>query len=253
MRSGLKHPHDDGGNDRPTFSRTQYREPDDGLWTVMSYNDIGTKMSAGHQVTPMPLDILAIQQIYGANMTYHTGDDVYQLTDDNAVRTIWDAGGIDIITAAGLNFAVIIDLRQGGFSKHGNPTADGVDAQTAVAYNVMIENATGGTRNDTIYGNDVANILTGGGGTDKFYGYGGDDTYYITGGTVAKGRTAASISSTRPSAHALSANVENLYPHRRRQHQRHRQCAGQRDPGQQRQQYPERRRRRGHADRRRRQ
>ena len=208
---GLKHPHDDGGNDRPTFTDLNISSKDDGLWTVMSYNDIGTKLSAGHQATPMPLDILAIQQIYGANMTYHTGDDVYQLTDDNAVRTIWDAGGVDTISAAALNFAVTIDLRQGGFSKHGNPTVDGVEAQTAVAYNVVIENATGGLKNDTIHGNDAANILTGGGGTDKFYGYGGDDIYYITGGTISEGASGGFDIVYSTVTHVLSANVENLF------------------------------------------
>ncbi len=208
---GLKHPHDDGGNGRPTFAELNMAGKDDGLWSVMSYNDIGTKISAGHQATPMPLDILAIQQIYGANMTYHTGDDVYQLTDDNAVRTIWDAGGIDIISAAGLNFAVTIDLRQGGFSRHGNATVDGVEAQTAVAYNVVIENATGGKKNDTIYGNDAANILNGGGGTDKFFGFGGDDTYYITGGTISEGAGGGFDIVHSTVSHALSANVENLF------------------------------------------
>lgn len=208
---GLKHPHDDGGNGRPTFAELSIAGKDDGLWSVMSYNDIGTKISAGHQVTPMPLDILAIQQIYGANMTYHAGDDVYQLSDDNAVRTIWDAGGIDAISAAGLNFAVTIDLRQGGFSRHGNATVDGVEAQTAVAYNVVIENATGGTKNDTIYGNDAANILTGGGGSDKFFGFGGDDTYYITGGTISEGANGGFDIVYSTVSHALSANVENLF------------------------------------------
>ena len=208
---GLKHPHDDGGNDRQTFAELNIAGKDDGLWTVMSYHEAGTKISAGHQATPMPLDILAIQQIYGANMTYHTGDDVYQLTDDNAVRTIWDAGGIDTISAAGLNFAVTIDLRQGGFSRHGNATVDGVEAQTAVAYNVVIENATGGTKNDTIYGNDAANILTGGGGIDKFFGFGGDDAYYITGGTISEGANAGFDIVHSSATHALSANVENLF------------------------------------------
>ncbi len=208
---GLKHPHDDGGNGRPTFAELNMAGKDDGLWSVMSYNDIGTKISAGHQATPMPLDILAIQQIYGANMTYHTGDDVYQLTDDNAVRTIWDAGGIDTISAAGLNFAVTIDLRQGGFSRHGNATVDGVEAQTAVAYNVVIENATGGKKNDIIYGNDAANILTGGGGADKFFGFGGDDTYYITGGTISEGTGGGFDIVYSTVSHALSANLENLF------------------------------------------
>ena len=47
--------------------------------TVMSYDIVAPEPGpSGFAVTPMPLDILAIQHIYGANMTYRTGDDVYK-------------------------------------------------------------------------------------------------------------------------------------------------------------------------------
>src|SRR5262249_27557917 len=89
---GLKHPDDDGGNSRPTFAQLGISDLDSQQYTVMN-TDIG--QVSGLPATPMPLDILAIQQIYGANMSYHTGDDVYTLQTDGVVRTIWDAGGID--------------------------------------------------------------------------------------------------------------------------------------------------------------
>ncbi len=50
----------------------------------------------------------------------------------------------------------------------------------AIAYDVDIENATGGSGNDIITGNDLANVLIGNGGNDTINGAGGNDT--INGG-----------------------------------------------------------------------
>jgi serralysin len=46
----------------------------------------------------------------------------------------------------------------------------------AIAYNTIIEDATGGSARDLLWGNDVANILNGGGGDDVLKGFGGNDT-----------------------------------------------------------------------------
>ena len=50
----------------------------------------------------------------------------------------------------------------------------------AIAYDVDIENGTGGSGNDIITGNDLANVLIGNGGADTINGAGGNDT--INGG-----------------------------------------------------------------------
>jgi serralysin len=68
---GLKHPGDDGGNSRPTFTELGIAGMNAMQYTVMSVVSQGGILSAGFPATPMPLDILAIQQIYGANMSYH--------------------------------------------------------------------------------------------------------------------------------------------------------------------------------------
>ncbi len=47
-----------------------------------------------------------------------------------------------------------------------------------------IENLTGGKGNDTITGNDLANVLTGGSGKDKLYGLGNNDTFQTVDGLV---------------------------------------------------------------------
>ncbi|TAL26769.1 MAG: type I secretion C-terminal target domain-containing protein [Alphaproteobacteria bacterium] len=174
---GLKHPFDNGGNGRPI-----HNEYDSGYDTVMSYNDpqyvdynfIYT-YSQGFQATPMPLDILAIQHIYGANMSYHTGNDTYTLTNNGIVSTIWDAGGIDTLDASSLSAGLKLTIVEGGLMKYGLYSA------TAIAYNVTIENITGTAFNDTITGNAADNILNGGGGADTIDGGVGADT--ITGGT----------------------------------------------------------------------
>ena len=57
--------------------------------------------------------------------------------------------------------------------------AEGVDIGTDVLIN--IQNATGGAGDDTIIGNDIANILSGGGGNDIIFGGAGTDTAGYTG------------------------------------------------------------------------
>ena len=177
---GLKHPHDDGLNGRPTFEELGIAAYDDGYWTVMSYNDPPSPSFAyGYQATPMPLDILAIQHIYGANTSYHTGDDVYQLYDDGIVKTIWDAGGSDTLSAASLAFGVSLDLREGAFIEHGFK-----GSTTAIAFGTVIENAIGSAYADSLTGNDSANVFDGGGGADLITGLGGIDYALYVGNRV---------------------------------------------------------------------
>ncbi len=169
---GLKHPFD-SVNGHLSFSSLGISARDNQLDTVMSYNPPpgSSTLSRGFPATPMPLDILAIQYIYGANMSYHAGNDVYRLANDGIVKTIWDARGIDTLDASNLNFSVTLDLRPGAFNYHGN-----TGAVTAIAYNVTIENATGGSGNDTLTGNSVGNTLNGGTGNDTLDGGAGNDT-----------------------------------------------------------------------------
>lgn len=206
---GLKHPDDDGGNGRPTFSQLGISSLDSTNETVMSNNDpSGQSGSSGHSTTPMPLDILAIQQIYGANMSYHTGDDVYTFPSNGAPSTIWDAGGVDSIDASSALFPVTIDLHAGNFS-----TDTGFNgSKLAIAYGVTIENAIGGLGNDTIIGNDADNTLDGGGGADQLSGGKGNDTYNVDSpGDVATenaGEGTDLVNSLL--SYTLPANVENL-------------------------------------------
>ena len=96
---GLKHPNDDGGNGRPTFAQLGISTSDSERWTVMTNNHTEVNFFGGYAASPMPADILAIQQIYGANMSYHVGNDTYLLPNPlisvHQMRwTVWDAGGV---------------------------------------------------------------------------------------------------------------------------------------------------------------
>jgi Ca2+-binding RTX toxin-like protein len=181
---GLKHPFDPS----VTVNAVVPDSLDSQSFTVMSYS-VSTDSSAVstnfYPTTPMLLDIQAIQYIYGANYKYNAGDSVYSFTDANNYReTIWDGGGIDSIDYAG-RWNSTIDLRAGEGSSIGNPiyayTSTGAIARTLfnvfIAYGVTIENASGGSGNDTITGNDADNSLDGGAGNDTLYGGAGNDTF----------------------------------------------------------------------------
>ncbi|MCI0431070.1 MAG: M10 family metallopeptidase C-terminal domain-containing protein, partial [Rhodospirillales bacterium] len=170
---GLKHPHDDGANLRPTFTDLGIEEFDSNSWTVMSFNTITNFFDAGQAATPMPFDILAIQEIYGPNLSFHAGNDTYLLKQDFIVKTVWDAGGVDTFSAAGLPEGATINLNEGSFSSHG------LLSSTAIAFNVTIENAIGSSFADTLIGNGGSNLLDGKAGADAMSGGAGDDIYVV--------------------------------------------------------------------------
>jgi serralysin len=203
---GLKHPHDDGANGRPTATDLGVPQYDNGMWTVMSYDATSSQLDIGHQATPMPLDILAIQEIYGANLSYRTGDDLYLLADDNVVKTIWDAGGVDTISAAQLGGGVAVDLHEGSFIHSGSYST------TAIAFNVTIENAVGSAGSYTLIGNAANNVLDGAVGADRLEGGLGDDTYLVdSAGDFVVESAGAGMDTVRSTIGLiLSADVENL-------------------------------------------
>ncbi|WP_197078296.1 M10 family metallopeptidase C-terminal domain-containing protein [Hoeflea sp. IMCC20628] len=148
---------------------------DNNKYTIMSYTsnpDTGLD-NEGY----LAFDIAALQQRWGANMNTATGNDVYTGPRIPTVDVIWDAGGTDKLSAFGYSTDVLIDLNEGAFSRFG--TNDDV----AIAYGVVIENATGGNSHDLIIGNAQANTLAGGNGNDNLSGGGGND-YFIGGNGI---------------------------------------------------------------------
>ena len=164
----------------------------------------GEVYNYGYMAGPMAFDIAAIQYLYGAKTDQNSDDNTYYLPTSNTFgtffETIWDTGGVDTIEYAGSENATI-DLRSatlqnevggGGFVS----SADGIyggftiagDFTDAIADSgnetgVIIENATGGSGDDTIVGNGADNDLQGGLGDDKLFGEAGDDFISGDGGS----------------------------------------------------------------------
>jgi serralysin len=176
---GLKHPGDYdaiGGSVDGPFLPTATDNLD---YTQMSYNTgSGFDLNGNYGVTPMVYDIQAIQYLYGANMTYHTGADTYRFVKDSALQCIWDAGGTDTLDFSQCAGATVINLKQGGFSS----TAPGYN-NISIAYNVTIERAIAGSGGSTIYGNDAGNVISGGARNDVIHLGGGSDTVSGGGGS----------------------------------------------------------------------
>lgn len=152
--------------------------------------------------------------IYGFNT--NTDRDAFDFSKTPApIVAIWDAGGNDTIDASGYATEQLIDLTPGSLSSIGGVTFDTAPSfeqtnlnraaagmgpiprstydgnmaalkanaivgrltdNVGIAYGVTIENAIGGSGNDTIIGNAVANVLTGNAGNDVLIGGGGADT-----------------------------------------------------------------------------
>lgn len=187
---GLLHPHNDGdeqGGDPqfPGLTDDPFaygsNNLNQGIFSIMSYNDgyaeVGLSPSAGFgwALGPGAFDIAAVQAIYGANTTTEAGDTFYGLPNWNmggaGWKTIWDAGGEDIISAGNVGFDSFIDLRAatlrdefggGGFVSR----IGGIIGGYTIAAGAVIENASGGWADDVIHGNSANNVLDGGEGID---------------------------------------------------------------------------------------
>ncbi len=187
---GLLHPHNDGdepGGDPqfPGLTDDAFaygsNNLNQGIFSIMSYNDgyfeVGLSPSAGFgwALGPGAFDIAAVHAIYGANMTTNVGATSYALFNQNAAGTgwlsIWDAGGIDTISAGDTAFDSFIDLRAatlkdefggGGFVSR----ISGIVGGLTIAAGAVIENASGGLADDLIHGNSASNVLDGRAGID---------------------------------------------------------------------------------------
>ena len=198
---GMAHPHDTGGNSGimlgvSSSSDTGLYSLNQGLFTVMSYNDAWDTGANGGTPTPGGVgafgfmgtlgafDIALMQLKYGANTTYNNGANTYELAQADGIgtfyQTIWDTAGDDTIRYNGFADAVI-DLRAatldysatgGGYVSY----VDGVHMGYTIAAGVVIERGTGGFGNDIITGNAVNNTLRGRDGNDVLNGGDGGDT-----------------------------------------------------------------------------
>lgn len=189
-------------------------------YTIMSYRSyVGasttqgyTNETWGYAQTPMMYDVAALQHMYGANYATNSGNTTYSWSattgemfvngvgqgvpgGNRIFMTVWDGGGTDTYDFSNYATQLSIDLNPGAWIKTGSSQlarlhyADGSRlAQGNIANALLfqgntaslIENAIGGSANDTIIGNEAANVLHGNGGNDIIYGGAGND--WICGG-----------------------------------------------------------------------
>jgi len=209
---GLKHPHETSGQ----FG-VMPADHDSVEYTVMSYHSyVGSSIgsysigSGSYPQSLMMYDIAAVQAMYGANYTTENGDTIYRWdpttgresingvaeiapTANKIFLTIWDGGGNDTYDFSNYTTSLNIDLRPGSWttvssaqlaSLGGGKVAIGNIANALLYQNnqaSLVENAIGGSGDDIIAGNDVANQLTGGKGNDSLDGGVGIDTARYSG------------------------------------------------------------------------
>jgi serralysin len=209
---GLKHGHITGGisdvamdsdRDSMEFSVMTYRSHVGGSTTGGYTNE-----TWGYAQTLMMYDIRAIQQMYGADFGYNSGNSMYTFSTttgemfidgvgqgtpgaNRIFRTVWDGNGIDTYNFGNYTTNLRVDLTPGGWSDLAVETNfQRAELNTNIyarghVFNALIytdsnpnwiENAIGGSGNDVIIGNDANNHLNGVGGNDTLYGGFGNDT-----------------------------------------------------------------------------
>jgi hypothetical protein len=206
---GLKHSHETGG----PAGTAMPSDRDFQDYTVMAYRRYENAPTSGvssevggRAQSLMMYDIAALQHMYGANFTTNAGNTVYSFStttgqmfingvggdvphSNRIYRTIWDGGGIDTYDFSNYTTDLQIDLTPGGDSFLSQTQLAIVDTSTnrtatanlfnALQYNgdarSLIENANGGSGNDTLFGNAANNVLTGNGGMDSLFGGIGND------------------------------------------------------------------------------
>lgn len=184
---GLKHPFEASDENSATLNPSL----DSASFTVMAYDAAPGYSYSDYFVstvptTPMPLDIIALQYLYGENTTYNSGDNEYVFNQGaDYLQTIYDRGGNDTIRWNGTTQGAMIDLVDGNWSALGNPLTiwdddDNIVSEDELTVNIfvgtIIENAVGGASNDYIYGNSANNRLDGAAGHDYLLGDAGSDT-----------------------------------------------------------------------------
>lgn len=142
-------------------------------------NDTITANASGLNVNGAGLQLKNIQTRILAGMA---GDDRYRFDTDTSlgVYTLNESsGGVDTLDFGSTsNFSINISLGV-TLNQFVNPNLTlGLSSATA------FENVTGGSSNDILRGNSLANVITGGSGYDNMNGGTGDDTYVFSATTA---------------------------------------------------------------------
>ncbi len=188
-------------NEGDTADTPQYTAYDSRAWTVMSYNEASAPYSWGASLsdngrtyedeptTWMPLDVAAIQRIYGLpTASPLSGGQIFGFHSNivgptevffdfnintKPVITIWDEGLGNTLDVSGFATAATIDLNQGDFS-----SVAGLTDNIAIAYGARIDAVVTGAGADMVTANPDGDTITLGGGADTAFGGAGSDLIY---------------------------------------------------------------------------
>jgi len=138
----------------------------------MSYN----RQPEHYYLRFSPLDIAALQYLYGVSATARSSNDSYAVSSAET-NFIWDGAGIDTINASGLSQGANIYLTPGYWGYVGSSRASTITSagQITVNFGTVIENLIGSGHSDSLYGNASGNQIQGGGGSDRIEGWDGHD------------------------------------------------------------------------------
>ena len=185
---GLKHPHDNGGTGRPTFDDLDMHNMDIDYATIMSYNDDAPwNLVSYDPATPMILDVLALQYLYGKNYSTNAGNTIHTISNYKGFyTTLWDASGDDKIDLSNANegwtvilpdtkLSKLVDTNAGLAAPTNSLTANYPTTLVWLAGN--FENVDGSKYSDLITGDSQNNNLNGGSGNDIVWGGSGNDVF----------------------------------------------------------------------------
>jgi len=224
---GLKHPHDDGGTGRPTFSEIDQLDSDIDFMTVMSYDDdYSWNLIEYDPSTPMVLDVLTLQYIYGKNEQANVGDTTYDVSklSDYYYLTLWDAGGSDTIDASDTSDGWTILLPNTSLStlndesvglllpsdQFGSLVVNDDSPSTLSWLLGDFENILGSDYDDTLQGNKLNNTINGGNGNDVYILGGELDDFNFTFGASDTSVTINDANTVIGGTDILT-NVEKFY------------------------------------------
>ncbi len=183
-------------NDFANPQTQQFNATDSRQWSIMSYIDpnVPAKYSAEYTytdtnwgtsadgfvrvpTTPMPLDILAVQRLYGLPAsTPLDGGQVFGFNTNVAapirqffdftvntapVVTLWDEGTGNALDLSGFTQAATVDLQPGTFS-----SAGGLTNNIGIAYGTAIDRLVGAQGGGTVTLNDDGDTVVGTGGAN---------------------------------------------------------------------------------------
>ncbi|WP_284620097.1 hypothetical protein [Aquabacterium humicola] len=194
---GLKHPHDDGGTGRPTYTDLQIPYADRQWISVMSYDKFENGGDGAYDgsmpIAPMIMDVIALQYLYGesAGSAGNTTVDISKYLG-LYYNTLWDASGLDTLDASNQAYGLAVDMGtvtafNGTNVHHAGFITTAVDALSLAVFGFNpsrwtwlwgeYENFIGSAYADTVEGNDLDNELNGGPGDDVLEGGAGNDTF----------------------------------------------------------------------------